>query len=130
MTQVKPMDPNEAFAELGRIRLADVDIDALLDKSAQLAKRTIPGASEVSVTLLLGHIPQTAAFTGELALDEKQYEQGYGPCLQAAVSMTNLIVPDTGSDERWPDWAQTAAQAGAHSSLSVGLRCTSTSPAR
>ena len=123
MTHVETMDPHEAFAELGRIRLADVDIDTLLDKIAQLARRTIPGASEVSVTLLHGNTPQTAAFTGELArtLDEKQYERGYGPCLQAAESTTSVIVPVTGSEQRWPDWAHTAAQAGAHSSLSVGL---------
>jgi GAF domain-containing protein len=123
MTQVKPMDPNEAFAELGRIRLADIDLDTLLDKVAQLAKRTIPGASELSVTLLHGDTPVTAAFTGELAraLDEKQYERGHGPCLQAAGTTTSLLVPDVSSEKRWPGWAQTAAQAGAHSSLSVGL---------
>jgi hypothetical protein len=33
-----------------------------LDKIAQLAKRTIPGASEVSVTLLQGEKAPTAAF--------------------------------------------------------------------
>ncbi|MEU4219654.1 hypothetical protein [Actinoplanes sp. NPDC026623] len=43
MTHVEPMDPNEAFAELGRIKLADVNIDTLLDKIAHLAKRAIPG---------------------------------------------------------------------------------------
>ena len=123
MTQIKPMDPNAAFAELGRIRLADIDIDTLLDKIAQLARRTIPGAGEVSVTLLHGNHPQTAAFTGELALalDEKQYQRGYGPCLDAADTNTSLLVPDTGSEERWPGWAAVAAQAGVHSSLSVGL---------
>ncbi|MFG1919064.1 hypothetical protein [Micromonospora sp. NPDC048898] len=124
MTHVDPMDPHEAFAELGRIRLADIDLDTLLDSIAQLAKRTIPGASEVSVTLLHGNKPQTAAFTGALALAlaEKPYERGYGPCLQAAESTTSLMVPDTGSEQRWPGWTQTAAQAGAHSTLSVGLR--------
>ncbi|MEV6489372.1 GAF and ANTAR domain-containing protein [Actinoplanes sp. NPDC051633] len=123
MTPVEPLDPNEAFAELGRIRLADIDIDTLLDKIAQLAKRTIPGADEVSVTLLHGNDPQTAAFTGELALalDEKQYERGYGPCLEAAGTNSSLIVPDTSSEQRWPGWARSAAKAGARSSLSVGL---------
>ncbi len=123
MTQVEPMDPNEAFAELGSIRIADVDIDTLLDKIAQLAKRTIPGASEVSVTLLQGDRAHTAAFTGELArgLDEEQYERGFGPCLEASVSTASLSVPDTGSEQRWPDWARAARQAGAHSSLSIGL---------
>jgi GAF domain-containing protein len=117
------MDPHEAFAELGRIRLADIDLDALLDKIAQLAKRTIPGASEVSVTLMHGNHPQTAAFTDDLALalDEKQYERGYGPCLDAADTTTTQMVPDTGNEQRWPGWAAVAAQAGVHSSLSVGL---------
>ena len=123
MTHVAPMDPHQAFAELGRIRLADVTIDTLLDRVAQLAKRSIPGASEVSVTLLHGNNPQTAAFTGELALtlDEMQYERGHGPCLDAAESTATLMVPDTSSEERWPGWAAIAARAGAHSSLSVGL---------
>ncbi len=95
----------------------------LLDKIAQLAKRAIPGADEVSVTLLHGNQPQTAAFTGELAraLDEKQYEYGYGPCLAAADTNASLLVPDTRSEQRWTGWARSAAQAGAHSSLSVGL---------
>ncbi len=123
MTQVEPMDPNEAFAELGNVRLADVDINTLLDKIAELAKRTIPGASEVSVTLLRGDKAHTAAFTGELALnlDEVQYKRGYGPCLDASASTASLSVPDTGSDQRWPDWANAARQAGALSSLSIGL---------
>jgi GAF domain-containing protein len=123
MTHVEAMDPREAFAELGRIRLADINIDILLDKIAQLAARSIPGATEVSLTLLHGNTPQTAAFTGELAftLDEKQYERGYGPCMDAADTTTSLLVSDTSSEQRWPGWAATAARAGVHSSLSVGL---------
>jgi GAF domain-containing protein len=123
MTRVEHMDPHEAFAELGRIRLADIDIDTLLNKIAQLAKRTIPGAGEVSVTLLHANNPQTAAFTGELALalDEKQYERGYGPCLDAADTTTTQMVPDTSNEQRWPGWAKEAEKAGALSSLSVGL---------
>ena len=123
MTHVNPMDPNEAFAELGSIRLADVELDTLLDKIAQLAKRTIPGASEVSVTLLQGDDAHSAAYTGELALklDESQYERGHGPCLDASTSTATVSVPDTGSEQRWPEWARAAQQAGAHSSLSIGL---------
>lgn len=123
MTHVEPLEPYKAFAELGRIRIADINLDTLLDKIAQLAKRTLAGANEVSVTLLHANKPQTAAFTGELALalDEMQYERGHGPCLDAAASTSALIVPDTGNERRWPDWARTAAQAGARSCLSVGL---------
>ncbi|GGQ71595.1 GAF and ANTAR domain-containing protein [Couchioplanes azureus] len=123
MTHAEPMDPNEAFAELGHIRLAELDIDALLDKIAQLTKRTVPGACEVSVTLVRGADAHSAAFTGELArdLDEFQYQHGQGPCLEASVTTASLSVPDTGSEDRWPDWARTAKEAGAYSSLSIGL---------
>jgi GAF domain-containing protein len=124
MTHIESVDPHEAFAELRRIRLSDIDFDALLTRVAYLAKHSIPGAAEVSVTLLHGNAPHTAAFTGPLAvtLDEKQYELGYGPCLDAAENTTSLMVPDAGSEDRWPGWAALAAQAGVHSSLSVGLR--------
>jgi GAF domain-containing protein len=123
MTHVESMDPHEAFAELGRIRLADIDIDVLLDKIAQLAKRSVPGAAEVSVTLLHSGSPVTAAFTGELALtlDEWQYARGRGPCLDAAQAATVVSVPDTSTDDRWSDWASSACGRGVYSSLSIGL---------
>jgi len=54
MSHHQPLEPSDAFAELGRIKLADTDIDSILDKIAELAQRTIPGADEVSVTLIRG----------------------------------------------------------------------------
>ena len=116
------MDPNDAFAELSRIELADFDIDAVLSRIAHLAQRAIPGAGEVSVTLLEGGA-HTAASTGELAvrLDEWQYERGHGPCLDACAATATLSVPDTGLEQRWPRWAVAAKEAGARSSLSIGL---------
>jgi GAF domain-containing protein len=123
MTHVAPLDPNDAFAELSRIKLDEVDIAVVLDKVAELAKRTIPGAREVSVTLVNGDTPSTAAFTGQLALsmDESQYARGHGPCLDAAASSATISVPDTATEGRWSDWARVAKEAGAHSSLSIGL---------
>ncbi len=123
MSDHQPLEPNEAFAELGRIKLADTDIDAVLDKIADLAQRAIPGADEVSVTLMRGKGPHTAAFTGDLALacDERQYKRGHGPCLDAANTAATLLIDDMAQETRWPDYTQSAAKAGAHSSLSVGL---------
>jgi GAF domain-containing protein len=94
-----------------------------LAKIAELAKRTIPGASEVSVTLLGGAGAHTAAFTGRLALelDEWQYGQGHGPCLDASRAGDTLTVPDMRAETRWPDWAARALRAGSRSSLSIGL---------
>jgi hypothetical protein len=61
VTSIEPMDPTEAFAQLGRIKLSDTNLDGVLDTIANLAERTIPGASEVSVTLVRGQRAHTAA---------------------------------------------------------------------
>jgi len=123
MTNIDPIDPTEAFARLGQIKLNEVDLDGVLDRIADLAKRTIAGASEVSVTLVRGGHPHTAAFTGGLAvnLDESQYDAGHGPCLDAAAANATMSVPDMVRETRWPQWAARSLQLGVNSSLSVGL---------
>lgn len=123
MTPPEPLGPTAAFAELGRIKLSETNLDEVLSRIAELAKRTLPGASEVSVTLVRGDNAHTAAFTGPLALnlDEIQYERGHGPCLDASATSATLSVPDMTDEARWPDWTARAAEAGARSSLSIGL---------
>ncbi|GAB3981783.1 GAF and ANTAR domain-containing protein [Plantactinospora veratri] len=118
-----PLDPTDAFAQLGRIRLNEMDLDGVLDQIARLARRTIPKAEEVSVTLLRGNEAQTAAFTSRLALalDEWQYQRGHGPCLDAAQAGATLSLPDMATESRWPDWAAQARSKGVSSSLSIGL---------
>jgi GAF domain-containing protein len=118
-----PMDPAEAFTEVGLIKLSETNIDGVLQKIAELAKRTAPGAVEVSVTLSRGKGAYTAAFTGDLSLtlDERQYQRGHGPCLTALTSGETLVVHDMSSENRWPDFAALALDTGCHSSLSVGL---------
>ncbi|MEV6632598.1 GAF and ANTAR domain-containing protein [Actinoplanes sp. NPDC051470] len=123
MTDSQPLDPIEAFGRLGRIKLAETDLKGVLDEVAHLARRTVPGAVEVSVTLIDSKEAYTAAYTGQLALDldELQYGKGYGPCLDASAAATTLSLPDMATEDRWPDWAARALDAGAHSSLSIGL---------
>lgn len=123
MTDPAPMDPHQAFAELGRIRLSDTDLNTVLNTLAALAKRTVPGADEVSVTLIRANRAVTAAFTGELArqMDESQYERGYGPCLDASAAAATRSLPDMARERRWPDWTRLAAEHGVGSSLSIGL---------
>jgi GAF domain-containing protein len=41
--------------------------------------------------------------------------------VDAAQAAAVVSVPDTGSDDRWPDWGARAHAAGVHSSLSIGL---------
>lgn len=103
--------------------LGEDSLETVLDRVAELAQRTIPGIAAVSVTLIHGEHANTAAFTHDVAsqLDERQYEQGYGPCLDAARSGQVVVIADMASEQRWPKFSQSAVQSGVHSSLSVGL---------
>ena len=116
-----PLEPHEAFSELGRITLADHTLESVMEKIATLAKRTVPGADEVSVTLVEGGRASTVAFTGQLAvdMDESQYERGYGPCLDCIEGGEPLRVVDMREDGRWPAWTAEAARSGVGSSLSM-----------
>ena len=88
------LEPSQAFAEMAMIRVGAEPFDAVLQQVAGLVKRTIPGVDEASVTLVENQQPRTAASTGPLAvdLDERQYQAGYGPCLDASLSGQTILV--------------------------------------
>jgi GAF domain-containing protein len=119
------MDPQEAFIQLGRIPMDQWTLTQVLSQVAELAKATIPGADEVSVTLVeeAGADARSVAFTGDLAvqLDERQYERGFGPCMDACLGGTSITISDTATEERYSDFGAVAARAGVRSSLSVGM---------
>ncbi|SCF05620.1 GAF domain-containing protein [Micromonospora coriariae] len=118
-----PLDLTQALIELGTIRYGEASLNAVLVRITEIAKQTVPGSEDVSVTLIQGSRSYTAAYTGDLALrlDELQYEQGRGPCLDAASSGTVIMVEDMATERRWPAWAASARATGAASSLSVAL---------
>jgi GAF domain-containing protein len=115
-------EPLAAFAELSRIMLGEKSLDATLGQIAALACDTIPEIDEVSVTLVDRDKAKTVVFTGQLAmhLDERQYESGVGPCLDAALSGETVII-DVAEDGLYPDFARSARRAGVTHSVSIGL---------
>jgi GAF domain-containing protein len=118
-----PRDPRAAFAELSKIMLGEQPLSATLERVAELAKQTIPGAAEVSVTLLQDGEVASVAFTGPLPvqLDERQYEGGFGPCMDAATSGRTITIDDTAHSPSYPDFARMAAGKGIRHTMSIGL---------
>ncbi|WP_433393595.1 GAF and ANTAR domain-containing protein [Micromonospora sp. KLBMP9576] len=117
------LSPRNAFTELGRIRLDEVGLDDMMQRIAELVHRTVPGTSDVSVTLVRAREVRTLASTSELAhdLDNWQYQRGFGRCLDASPSGDSVSVPDMSAESRWPEWAAYARDRGVGSSLSIGL---------
>ena len=105
------------------MKLGEGDLRAVLGRVAELARQTLPGMAGASVTLVESDRAFTAAFAGQLALDldETQYQEGFGPCLEVAQSAGTVSVPDMAAETRWPVFARQALAAGVRSSLSVAL---------
>ena len=119
----QPADPAEALERLGRLSLRELSMDSLLQTVADLTKTVMPGNPEASVLLLVKDHPTTVVSTGALAtdLDERQYERGHGPCLHAARTGELTEIPDTRTEDRWPDYTPRAVEHGNLSSLSIPL---------
>ena len=118
-----PLDVPGAFEQLGRIALAEHTMESVLQLVCQLATEVMPGDVAASISVLSADGPETPVFAGQLAmdLDERQYQQGDGPCLLAARSGDLVEVSDTRTDGRWPGYLSVAADKGCLSSLSVPL---------
>lgn len=122
-TDDQGLDAGRAVSELARIVFEDKPLESVLQQVAEVVKRAVPGAEEVSLTLIRGQRPATAAYTGQLALDadELQYGHGYGPCMDAGRGGETMLVRDMRAETRWPDYAAEVVANGVQSSLSVPL---------
>jgi GAF domain-containing protein len=117
------LDPDDAFAQLGRIVLGEQPLASILEQVVHIATQVLPAPVEASITFITGDEPVTVAFTGQTAveLDERQYEAERGPCLDAAASGQVVSIPDMAAETRWPRFSRTAVQHGIRSSLSIPL---------
>jgi GAF domain-containing protein len=116
-------DPMHAFAELALITVNTNPPEQTLRRVAELAKCTLAGVEDVSLTVIDNGKPRSVVFTGPLAvdLDERQYELGFGPCLDAAKSGQTIVVDTSSVDSPYREFARTAARAGVRHVVSVGL---------
>ena len=113
----------DLWRDLSQVVLVDRSLEDVLGEVTDIAARGIPGAESTSITLVRGDRAFTAAHTGEMALvaDELQYEQGYGPCMDAGRAGVVLRIDDTRTEQRWPDYVPRVLEVGVRSSLSVPL---------
>jgi GAF domain-containing protein len=115
-----------AYRELAKLVLAEQPLSATLRRVAELVRDVVPGADDVSVTLVEGGKARTVAFAGDSllapTLDERQYDAGYGPCLDAAVTGQTIHIEDTSTPHKlYPQFAEQARRQGVTQTMSVGM---------
>ncbi|HSK55624.1 MAG TPA: GAF and ANTAR domain-containing protein [Jiangellales bacterium] len=103
------------------VLLGEDDLPTALQRVVDLAVRTVPGCQAAGITLLRDGRPTTAAYTDErtLAVDRQQYDQGGGPCLDAASNRRINRVDVEEAAERWPGFAVAARGIGIRSFLAA-----------
>jgi transcriptional regulator with GAF, ATPase, and Fis domain len=114
----------EGFGGLARSLEEHDDPEVMLAEIIAAAVAMVPGAEEGSVSVVTGrrHIGSQAP-TGDLPVqvDALQEETQQGPCLDSAYVHQTVRVVDMASEERWPQFARRASEAGAASMLSLQL---------
>lgn len=100
------------------------ELAAALEDLAALARDVVPGCAAASVTVLHDGTPGTVASTdhGARGVDEEQYGQGCGPCLDAMRGRDAITVEDYRDERRWPPIAAASLRMGLRSSLSMPLQ--------
>jgi GAF domain-containing protein len=112
-----------AYKELAMLVLDEHPLGAVLRRIAELAARIVPGAQDASVTLIQGGKARSVAFSGQVAvaLDERQYELGYGPCMDAARTGDVISIEDTSRSEAYPEFSRQAHRQGINRILAIGM---------
>ncbi|WP_407657630.1 GAF and ANTAR domain-containing protein [Kribbella turkmenica] len=112
-----------AFARLA-VELHDADgLDETVEAVVQFALQAL-SCSYAGVTLYShGARPEVAAVTDSVVGDvyNLQIDAGAGPLMEALRNQNTVLIRDTGTDDRWPDWAEKVAGLGVRSVLDVPL---------
>jgi GAF domain-containing protein len=117
--------PDDAFTELtalAAVVLGQTDVESALREICEIATRAVPGAEGASVTTFAEGRPAALANDAwACGLDELQYAEHEGPCLDAYRTGNLFRVRDLAADQRWPSYLPRAVEYGARSMMSLPM---------
>jgi hypothetical protein len=119
----EPFSLSSAPGQLLGLLVESPDLDAVLDKIANLAADVVTPAAGCGITVRRDGQPFSPAASNELAaqVDQLQYDTDEGPCLDALRFGIVVQVDDLSHEERWDDYRSQALALGVVSSLSLPL---------
>ena len=103
--------------------LGQDDLLSTLQEVTRIAVATLPGCDGASLTAFRDGHPAVVAADSDWSrqLDEVQYEEREGPCLDATRTGNVFRVRDLAEDTRWPFYSQRAVALGARSMASLPM---------
>jgi GAF domain-containing protein len=103
--------------------LATPTVTQLLEEVARLAAAVVAPRASCGITLDMDHLPLTVVNSDARAahLDEVQYGEDDGPCLESMRTGEVIVVSDVATEQRWGQYPAHAFGYGVRSSLSLPL---------
>jgi GAF domain-containing protein len=116
-------DQPYALPDVTSLLLSTDSLEQFLQVLADGALAMAPMAQGVGITLERQRRPLTVVSAGTSApdLDEAQYGQDDGPCLQALRTGAEVVVADMLDEDRWGPYPAYAAACGTRSSFSLPI---------
>jgi GAF domain-containing protein len=115
-------DAVQELVALAGVVLVATNLSETLEEICRIAVRAVPGAEGASVTTHSEGAPSAVASDDwAKGLDETQFAEHEGPCLDAFRTGNAFRIRDFTSDNRWPSYSEQAIARGASSMLSIPL---------
>lgn len=120
--------PSGAMAErvnsLRELRLSDHALDSLLSHIGRFAIDTLTGWDAAGTSLVAGAEVATFGMTDDRIrpIDQRQYDQGNGPCVDAIRHGDTFYFTGTEVEPRWRQFAEAAGAEGIYSVLSLPMK--------
>jgi GAF domain-containing protein len=115
----------EVLVRMGAVLLHEQTVERILELVTELTDRVLTSADAVSVTLLRDGDAYTPNASEPVArdLDDTQYREGTGPCLDAlrTGSAVNSSLLDDDARSRWPAFTAAAQEKGIAGIVSLPL---------
>ncbi|MEU0249126.1 GAF and ANTAR domain-containing protein [Streptomyces sp. NPDC006235] len=114
---------SETSDTLDQAMVRSSGLDTLLRDLTDRAVQEVPGAAACSITVRRSGRLLTLAGSDGLpsGLDQRQYENGSGPCVEAAETGVEQYAPDLAEESRWPAYTPYALAKGVRCALAVPL---------
>lgn len=112
-----------ALAQLAGIVLSEQDVNGALTRITQVSVDVVAACDGASLTMRESGVPSAPAADSDWsrALDELQFAEQEGPCLDCLRDGSVMRVRDLTCDSRFPSYGPKAAEEGALSVLSLPL---------